>query len=243
MEKKKKRRIVLSVIAVLIIGFLVWFVPFAVKNAHYLSLPSVTKEQLNELPISGIYNLMIVAHPDDEFMWGGGHLLEGLWFVVVITNGDNEVRKAEFEEMMEKTGSVGLILSYPDKIGKKRSNWKFWEKDILADLCTIINYKQWNCIVTHNAEGEYGHQHHIYTHRYVTEICKERGVTYSLWYFGTYYKKGTVPEDLPHISSAGQNNTLSVKQSLASVYKSQQRTIEKLSHMLPYENWEPYSEQ
>ena len=57
----------------------------------------VTKEMLDELPLSNCTKLMVVAHPDDETLWGGAHLTEGGWFVVCLTNGYNEVRKNEFE--------------------------------------------------------------------------------------------------------------------------------------------------
>ena len=38
-------------------------------------------------------SLMIVAHPDDETIWGGSHLLKGHYLVVCLTNGNNEKRK------------------------------------------------------------------------------------------------------------------------------------------------------
>ena len=57
----------------------------------------VTKEMLDELPLSNCTKLMVVAHPDVETLWGGAHLTEGGWFVVCLTNGYNEVRKNEFE--------------------------------------------------------------------------------------------------------------------------------------------------
>ena len=49
----------------------------------------VTKEMLDELPLSNCTKLMVVAHPDDETLGGGAHLTEGGWFVVCLTNGDN----------------------------------------------------------------------------------------------------------------------------------------------------------
>ena len=71
----------------------------------------VTKEMLDELPLSDCTKLMVVAHPDDETLWGGAHLTEGGWFVVCLTNGYNEVRKNEFYEVMKESGNIGLILN------------------------------------------------------------------------------------------------------------------------------------
>ena len=44
---------------------------------------------------------------------------------------------------MEATGDKYLILSYPDKIGKDRSSWNYWKKDMEADIATVLNYKDW----------------------------------------------------------------------------------------------------
>lgn len=41
--------------------------------------------------------MMITAHPDDETLWGGGHLLEGEYLVVCMTHGWNEKRRTAFE--------------------------------------------------------------------------------------------------------------------------------------------------
>ena len=237
-KRRRIKIIVLSLLAAALVCFLVWFVPFAVKNAHYHSVPNVTKEQLNALPLDGVNKLMIVAHPDDEFIWGGAHLLSDDWLVVVITNGDNKTRHPEFDTMMAAMGDVGLILSYPDKIGKRRSNWKYWEKGIRADLLLIITYKDWEQIVTHNADGEYGHQHHINTHNLTTEVCEDKGLTQKLWYFGTYYEPEDLPADLARVS----DEAAAEKEELSYIYKSQARTMNNLRHMLPHENWEAYGE-
>lgn len=112
-----------------------------------------------------------MAHPDDELIWGGAHLLEDDYLVVCITRGYDKTRKKEFENVINATGDKGLILLYPDKIAGQRSDWGRWKKDIEKDIETIINYKNWDEIVTHNEKGEYGHIHHIMTHNIVDEAC------------------------------------------------------------------------
>ena len=52
---------------------------------------------------------MIVAHPDDETLWGGAHLKSGNWFVVCLTNHFTDVRKNEFKSVMEKAGIKELF--------------------------------------------------------------------------------------------------------------------------------------
>ena len=86
---------------------------------------------------------MFVAHPDDDLLWGGRHLIEDNYLVVCMTRGNDPVRSAEFKAVMEATGDKYLILSYPDKIGKDRSSWNYWKKDMEADIATVLNYKDW----------------------------------------------------------------------------------------------------
>ena len=207
-----------------------------IKVMPYINVAPVTAEQLDEIGLADCDSLMIVAHPDDEYIWGGAHLLEGRWFVVVLTNGNNKTRAPEFKKMTDALGNKGLILSYPDKIAGSRSDWAFWEDSITADLRTILTYKRWSRVVTHNAEGEYGHQHHIATHRLTVAAYDETGIDATLYFFGRYHKNGEIPADLPHIDDAA----LAKKLTFIDIYESQHNTIEKLRHMFPYENWETY---
>lgn len=46
----------------------------------------INKRILDEQRLANCSNLMIVAHPDDETLWGGAHLSDGGWFVVCLTN-------------------------------------------------------------------------------------------------------------------------------------------------------------
>ena len=134
-------------------------------------------------------SLMIVAHPDDETIWGGSHLINGNYTVLCITNGNNKKRKKEFMKVMEKTHSKGIILSFPDKTKGKRDNWKSCKKDIQREIKKEIDSKDWGKIVTHNPDGEYGHIHHKKVSKYVTMILKKEDKTDQLIYFGKYTSK------------------------------------------------------
>lgn len=227
--KKKKRNIIIIGIIVVItaIGF------FSREYLPYLFIPGVTENQLKNINLDKYKKLMIVAHPDDELIWGGGHLIEGDYFVVCITRGYDKVRRKEFETVIDATDDTGLILSYPDKIAGKRSDWKIWKKDIERDIQTIIDYKKWDLVVTHNAKGEYGHQHHIATHKLVNSAYGKTDSTANLMYFGKYYKRKDLPADLEQID----DELIQQKEELSKIYKSQKKTVNKLRHSFPYENW------
>lgn len=48
-------------------------------------------------------SLMIVAHPDDETIWGGSHLINGNYTVLCITNVNNKKEKRIYESHGENT--------------------------------------------------------------------------------------------------------------------------------------------
>lgn len=205
-------------------------------------------EPISDETIAGIKNskakkLMIVAHPDDEALWGGLHLLEDKYYVVCLTNGNNSVRVPEFYKVLEATGNDGIILSYPDKVFFRRDNWNFVSDRILSDIERVVDAGDWELIVTHNPSGEYGHEHHIKTSGMVTDICEKKGKTDKLFYFGRYYRKKELEEEKKDGSMAGcSDGLLEAKEELLKLYVSQESTIAKFSHMNSYENWIPFKE-
>ena len=184
-------------------------------------------------------NLMIVAHPDDETLWGGAHLKEGKWFILCLTNNYNSIRFAEYNSVLNAAGAKGAILDYPDIYYDTGgmwhiSSWDYIKEGLNKDIEKIINYKKWDMIVTHSPTGETGHTHHLATNASVTNACKELNQFDNLWYFGTFYKPGNVPEDLPRIS----DEELEFKQNLVDIYKNEAFSIElKWKQMIPHENW------
>ena len=196
----------------------------------------VTKEMLDELPLSNCTKLMVVAHPDDETLWGGAHLTEGGWFVVCLTNGYNEVRKNEFYEVIKESGNVGLILKYPDLVGGKRSDWATSKPQIAKDLDLLMKYKHWGMVATHNPDGEYGHIHHKMTHQFVTEIYDTSKLDMPLYNFGKYYRAAVLPSVESTLTPVSKE-ALQEKESLLTLYASQERVVKSLSHMNPYEMW------
>ena len=120
--------------------------------------------------------LMIVAHPDDESLFGGSLLLgSGGWLVVCLTNGDNVVRRAEFAAAM---GFVGAEWVMFDCVDKRRFDLDL--DFILPSLREIILGRSWSMVVTHGCDGEYGHRHHRQLYGVVRGFfdvfwCFERG--------------------------------------------------------------------
>jgi hypothetical protein len=112
---------------------------------------------LEHLKVKQYDKLMIVAHPDDETLWGGANLYRHKYFIVCLTNGYNPIRANEFKKILNMTKSGGIILNYTDLQDNRISNWLEIQNGIIKDLTLIINYKQWEKIVTHGPEGTTGH--------------------------------------------------------------------------------------
>ncbi|BCS83181.1 glcnac-pide-N-acetylase [Cotonvirus japonicus] len=119
--------------------------------------------------------LMIVAHPDDELIFGGRELIEHSgWKVVCITNGtiksnnfikrgNHNYRKDEFINMMKTLGHQYEIWDYEDNLFN--SNWN--RKLIISQLKNLINEYSYKIILTHNLQGEYGHIQHKHVSKLV----------------------------------------------------------------------------
>lgn len=197
----------------------------------------VTKEMLDELPLSNCTKLMVVAHPDDETLWGGAHLTEGGWFVVCLTNGYNEVRKNEFYEVIKEFGCEEMILSYPDLLANgQRSTWTTECTSIAKDLNTVLKYKHWGMVATHNPNGEYGHIHHKMTSKLVTEEFYKTYWGTNLYYFGNWYSARRLPimeDSLRKVPEAA----LEKKLEALKLYTSQKGAVASNIHMAEYENW------
>lgn len=115
-----------------------------------------------------IDKLMIVAHPDDELIFGGSELVkESGWKVVCVTNATwrshnifspnlKKNRYQEFILVMNKLGHAYEIWDFEDNLFSANWNLNLLEKKLLQ----IINQQKYNKIVTHNLKGEYGHVQH-----------------------------------------------------------------------------------
>ncbi len=207
--------------------------------AIYADKGYITKETLDSKKLDDVNKVMFVSHPDDELFWGGGHLIQDSYLVVCVTNDyPTEERKKEFEKMMNETGEKCIVLDYPDS----RINRGYLKNDVdclttsdtglKKDIMTVLKYKKWDEVVTHNPDGEYGKYNHQRVSGYVTNAYKElNGKLQGLYYFGKFYW-GTVP------GKPMDDAIVKRKIELISWYiPTAKGAVEAFKHMLPYENW------
>lgn len=197
---------------------------------NYEKLSNVEKD-LYDMNLKNTDNLMIVTHPDDETLWGGAELINNNYLVVCITCGSNKKRNNEFIKVMKKVNNKYISLNYPDKTNGQRDNWKKSYSKIEKDLKNIIEYKDWKKIVTHNPNGEYGHEQHIMTSNIVTKFTNKN----NLYYFSGY----TQDEEDKVLSK----NILYKKEKLLKIYKTQMAIINnhydtiRYKELISYNSW------
>lgn len=157
--------------------------------------------------------LMIVAHPDDESIFGGGALIsETGWKVICITNGNDKIRSREFHRAMNFVGASYEIWDYPDEY-----EGTFDDDRIIEDLERKIESGHFQCIVTHNLHGEYGHSQHKALSRILHDMDLDN-----------LYVFGTSEEELP-------DEIFKRKIKLLNYYPSQRYVIEQLETYIKYE--------
>ena len=151
---------------------------------------------------------MIVAHPDDEALFGGAELLtySKEYKVIAIDEAHDHERKGEFKASMAVIG----IEEYAHWTGYKGGEDYHREK-LIYELLRVLRERDWKKIVTHNKRGEYGHPRHRALHDILNHLRPE-----ILWQFD---KAG---ERLP-------NDLLLKKRDLLKVYGSQKEVLDWFS--------------
>lgn len=181
-------------------------------------------EVISDKKIVNPKNLMIVAHPDDELIFGGKELLsKDSWKIVSITNGsaasqnkfsfNRSDRKKEFINVMNTHKWSYEIWDYEDNLFN--ANWDIYS--LTNELNRVINEQKYEMIVTHNLYGEYGH----IQHRKISELI------YSL-----------KPNNL-YVFSYDENShnpyAQNIKTLLATNYGSQKKVIEKHNNCIEHQ--------
>lgn len=117
----------------------------------------------------GQHNLILVAHPDDEVLWAGGlpiRYAEHAFFMVCCCSipRRDPVRAWKFFDACYTLGAMPRILPFLEtEVGSP-----------LFGLEVLGDFPQFDCIITHGEEGEYGHSHHRSVHEYARTIQNGR---------------------------------------------------------------------
>jgi len=133
---------------------------------------------------------MVVAHPDDETMFGGRTLLHSppdyRWHVVVMTNARNETRVNELARATSHFPQVKAVTVLDNKDSRVYYNfpflWKGFSKSSKERVKNIVNGKR--LVVGHNEKGEYGHIQHKGVHKLLKGL--DSLVKFGYFQFGSH---------------------------------------------------------
>jgi len=151
---------------------------------------------------------MIVAHPDDEALFGGAELLTHPeeYKVVAVDEYQNEVRRAEWISSMQ---FIGIIDS--EHWSGFKGGEDYHREKLIYELLRVLRERDYKKIVTHNKVGEYGHPRHRALHDILKHLRPEL-----LWCFDK--GKRRLPKDI-----------LNRKRDLLKVYTSQRDVLDWFS--------------
>ena len=135
---------------------------------------------------------IIVAHPDDEIIWCGGTILQNPgwdWTVLSLCRGEDPDRYPKFRAVCESLDVAGCIFDVDDGNPLKAINVP---REIGRRIRDILSEMDWDLILTHGPNGEYGHPRHIEVHNEVLRLV-ELGVLRcdELWTFAYHCDPGT----------------------------------------------------
>jgi LmbE family N-acetylglucosaminyl deacetylase len=108
-------------------------------------------------------NLIIVAHPDDEILFGYSQLMHGNWHVLSMT-GENRNTRYELEQVCSVLGLTYSIFTHCD-------DWDtiFDPDEVIPEIKDVLSMG-FEKVLTHNNNGEYGHTQHQSLSRIVRDL-------------------------------------------------------------------------
>lgn len=129
--------------------------------------------------------LIIVAHPDDETLWGYHQLKEGKgWKIISITNANNDVRVKELTAIAKHFNASLEIWNYTDSPLKYNMH-----PQLYIDIKKEIDKPNVKMVLTHNPLGEYGHIQHKKVSQVVLSVSKKPTYVFS---YSTKQHKGNM---------------------------------------------------
>jgi LmbE family N-acetylglucosaminyl deacetylase len=109
--------------------------------------------------IDGARRALVVAHPDDEAMWFAGALIRhpGDWTIICCSIPLRDPGRAyKFFGACRVLGANGRLVPFPESA-----------PSLPLNNLDLLDLSEYDDILTHNWEGEYGHQHHKAVHQHI----------------------------------------------------------------------------
>lgn len=117
--------------------------------------------------------LVLVAHPDDCVIFASGYMdahPEHTWTIVYLTHWWWHKRGREMARYWRRRGIKTKFLGFKDHGRDLGTNTLLTWPEVDALQVLRRAAKGYELILTHNAEGEYGHPHHRVIHKAVKDF-------------------------------------------------------------------------
>lgn len=140
-----------------------------------------------------------VAHPDDCVIFARPYIdthPEHEWTIVYLTYMSTDPRAQEVSAYWNarniKTKFLGFTDDYEDQLTQRLNFWHGIHAEAeIQDAC-----RDADLILTHNADGDYGHIHHKVVHEAVSKMATEQVYFASTFNYNTrYIAKDNLPLD------------------------------------------------
>lgn len=110
--------------------------------------------------------LAMVAHPDDCVIFAYSYIHnhpEHAWTICYLTYAEWEPRAQEFRQFWNRRNIPTIFLGYRDDYRDiENKKISFDEAQARREIAGII--RNYDLVLTHNEQGEYGHLHHVFVH-------------------------------------------------------------------------------
>jgi len=155
--------------------------------------------------------LMLVAHPDDEILFGYHDIYYNNVDIICFTSKDDIIRSKEFSECMNLCNINAHMLNLPDS---STDTWEYYSNVYIINkyIKPLLNLP-YDMIVSHDKKGEYGNLQHIRVNSIAESLSKELQIP-----FMTFYSRFD-------INDYKNNDFIEKRNKLLDIYKSQKDAI------------------
>ena len=157
--------------------------------------------------------LMLIAHPDDEILFGYYDVYYSNCTIICFTNGKHKIRSIEFKNSMLSNKFIGHMYDLHDSM---TDNWLQLTDEAIYQqyvIPVLLNHK-YDMIVSHDVIGEYGHIQHKRVHQIAIYCSHIMNIP-----FMDFYQRYQLT-DLSNMEYINQRNAM------LSIYASQKISID-----------------
>ena len=134
----------------------------------------------------------LVAHPDDCVIFAWPFIEahpEFEWVIVYMTYKDHEPRAREMKTYWDRRGFITVFMGHKDDyLDQQTGKFNFWDAGMVGEHVKInVEAHDPELILTHNADGDYGHIHHMFVNQIANSIGKPKVYFASTFNYNTEY--------------------------------------------------------